>query len=273
MGTITKALDLLGFFARDRAEIGLGEFVRLTGRDKATVHRHLTELAENGYLEQHPDTRAYRLGPALLRLSALRETLFPVRKLLRPIVNELSEAVGELAHASLLQGEALSPIAHADPSRHGVQVNFDVAEMLPLHATSSGIAALAFCPEDMRARMLTRPLTKYTERTISDPVVLKTKLDAVRRYGVVSVTGAFDEGVSSVGAPLFGEGDWVVGSLAVAVPTARANPDKLRDIAGKLLQEANEASIALGGVFPKDFEDLPPDWSKESAALAASTEP
>ncbi|WP_424830384.1 IclR family transcriptional regulator [Ruegeria sp.] len=264
MGTITKALDLLSLFARDRAEIGLGEFVRLTGRDKATVHRHLTELAENGYLEQDPDTRAYRLGPALLRLSALRETLFPVRKLLQPIVFELSEAVGELAHASLLQGEALSPVSHADPSLHGIQVNFDISEMLPLHATSSGVAALAFCPDDWQARIMTRPLARYTDKTISDPAILKDKINMVRRFGVATITGAFDEGVSSVGSPLFGEGERVLGALAVAVPSARANPEKLRDIALVLLKEAERASVALGGVFPRNFEDLPLQWGGET---------
>ncbi|WP_171207857.1 MULTISPECIES: IclR family transcriptional regulator [unclassified Ruegeria] len=266
MGTITKALDLLGFFARDRAEIGLGEFVRLTGRDKATVHRHLTELAENGFLEQHPETRAYRLGPALLRLSALRETLFPVRKLLQPIVFDLSEAVGELAHASLLQGEVLSPVIHADPSLHGVLVHFDIAEMLPLHATSSGIAALAFCAEDTRAKVLTRPLSKFTDQTISDPAALKAKIEQVQRFGVVSVSGTFDEGVTSVGAPVFGEGERVLGSLAVAVPTVRANPEKLSDIAQRLLVEASHASTALGGVFPRSFDTLPPDWGDKTLA-------
>ncbi len=266
MGTITKALDLLGLFARDRAEIGLGEFVRITGRDKATLHRHLTELAENGYLEQHPDTRAYRLGPALLRLSALRETLFPVRKLLQPIVFELSETVGELAHASLLQGEALSPAAHADPCLHGVQVNFDIAEMLPLHATSSGISALAFCPDDLQTKIMARPLSKYTDQTISDPAVLRGNISMVRQYGVCTVTGTFDEGVSSVGVPLFSDGGRVVGSLAVAVPSARVNPAKLRDIALMLLKEAERASTALGGVFPKDFEPLPSTWGEETTA-------
>ncbi len=264
MGTITKALDLLSLFARDRAEIGLGEFVRLTGRDKATVHRHLTELAENGYLEQHPDTRAYRLGPALLRLSALREAVFPVRKLLQPIVSELSEAVGELAHASLLQGEALSPVTHADPALHGIQVNFDIAEMLPLHATSSGIAALAFCPEDWQARVMARPLSKYTDQTISDPADLKGMIDRVRRFGVVSVTGGFDEGVTSVGCPVFGEGGRVLGALAVAVPSVRARPEKLRDIAQMLLNEAARASTALGSAFPQGFEALPPGWGIET---------
>ena len=173
MGTITKALDLLGLFARERAEIGLGEFVRLTGRDKATVHRHLVELAENGFLEQDPDSRAYRLGPAVLRLAALRETLFPTRKLMQPIVQGLADAVGELAHASLLQGKVMSPLVHADPGVHGVQVYFDIAEMLPLHATSSGISALTFCSDEFRAQILEDPLSKHTDQTVSDPARLR----------------------------------------------------------------------------------------------------
>jgi len=79
MGTISKALDLLGHFSSTRSQIGLTEFVTLTRRDKATVHRHLSELEQNGFLEQHPQTRAYRLGPALLRLAAVREAAFPMR--------------------------------------------------------------------------------------------------------------------------------------------------------------------------------------------------
>ena len=103
MGTITKALELLNFFSRSRPEIGLGEFVRLSGRDKATVHRHLVELEANGFLDQHPDTRAYRLGPALLRLSGVREITHPVRSVLRPIVTQMADDLGELVHVSLIQ--------------------------------------------------------------------------------------------------------------------------------------------------------------------------
>ncbi|NJO36356.1 MAG: helix-turn-helix domain-containing protein [Rhizobiales bacterium] len=158
MGTITKALDLLNVFSRSNPELGLGDVVRLTGRDKATVHRHLVELQQNGFLEQHPKTRAYRLGPALLRLSGVREATHPFRQLIRPVVTQLADQVGELAHASLLQGTRLSPAFHADPERHGTRVRFDEAEMLPLHATSSGLAVLAFADVviDPQQRMVTK---------------------------------------------------------------------------------------------------------------------
>ena len=129
MGTITKALDLLNFFAKQKPEIGLTEFVRLVNRDKATVHRHLTELMENGFLEQNPVTRAYRLGPAILRLSGVREATHPLRSVLRPIVEDIARQVGELTHVSLLQGDVLSPALHFDPMTHGTQVAFDGVEL------------------------------------------------------------------------------------------------------------------------------------------------
>lgn len=251
MGTITKALDLLGLFTAQRAEIGLGEFVRLTGRDKATIHRHLTELTKNGFLEQHPATRAYRLGPAILRLSALREMLFPVRRLLQPLVKELSEATGELAHASLLQGDALSPVAHADPYAHGVQVHFDPAEMLPMHATSSGLAVLAFLPQETQTRILAAPLEAHTDQTITDPGKIRDALDATRQSGVASVTSGFDTEVASIGTPLFGEDGRVIGAMAIAVPNVRADMDRLSEMTGALHAMADRASHSLGGTRPR----------------------
>ena len=265
MGTISKALDLLEYFRSDRSEIGLSEFVRLSGRDKATVHRHLTELEGKGFLEQHPVSRAYRLGPAVLRLSALREASFPVRRLLTPIVADLSEAVGELAHASLLQGNALSPVAHADPCLHGVQVHFDPAEMLPLHATASGLAALAFGPEEWRERMLARPLGRFTGKTVADAAGLRDRIDTTRRFGLSMSAGTFDEEVTSLGAPLFADGARLAGALAVAVPSARARPERLEDIAGRLLRSAARASTSLGGTVARAPQSPPAafaDWMR-----------
>lgn len=264
MGTISKALDLLNLFSPNRPEIGLADFVRLSGRDKATVHRHLTELAENGYLEQDPDSRAYRLGPAVLRLSALRETMFPMRKILWKIVVDLSQTVGELAHASLLQNNAMSPLVHADPCAHGVQVHFDITEMLPLHATSSGLAALAFSPQEMQDQFLAGKLPRFTPNTPTEPEALRQALKDARRHGVTTLTAAFDDGVSSVGSPLFGPNGRVVGSLSVAVPSVRCSIKSQRQIADNVLMFAKQASTALGGNFPQDLTPIPDNWPATS---------
>ncbi|TNF17412.1 MAG: IclR family transcriptional regulator [Rhodobacteraceae bacterium] len=250
MGTITKALELLNFFSASRAHIGLSEFVRLSGRDKATVHRHLVELEANGFLEQNPESRAYRLGPALLRLSAVREAALPMRAVVRPIVTDLAQATGELAHASMLQGAMLSPVCAFDPRRHGTQVSFDQSEMLPLHATSSGLAVLAFGPPDLRAAVLAGRLTPYTPDTPTDPDRLRAAIARTRDEGISRLDQAFDREVSSQGAPIFDARGEAMGALSVAVPSVRATPEKRAAIRDHLIAAARQATLSLGGAFP-----------------------
>ena len=244
MGTITKALDLLTHFSAARPEIGLSQFVRLSGRDKATVHRHLTELEANGYLEQNPVSRAYRLGPALLRLAAVREAASPTRDLLRPIVADLAESVGDL------QTDGLSSVCHADPRLHGTQVHFDEAEILPFHATASGLAVLAFADPDLTERVLSRPLSSFTDRTILDARRLRRMIEEVRETGFSQLVGTFDDEVASQAAPVFGAGGRVIGAIAVAVPAVRAPKDRLQQITADLSRAARAASRSLGGTYP-----------------------
>ncbi|MGP6087781.1 IclR family transcriptional regulator [Antarctobacter jejuensis] len=252
MGTITKALEMLNYFSREKPEIGLGEFVRLTRRDKATVHRHLGELVENGFLEQHPATRAYRLGPAILRLSAVREATHPARRLIRPIVSDLADRIGELAHASLLQGDQLSPVFHDDPKRYGTQVHFDEAEMLPLHATSSGHAVLAFADPALVDRVLTAPMARFTDRTQTDPESLRAQIISARDTGIGKAERTFDDEVTSESVALFDASGQPVGALAVIIPAVRASDEKWTLIRPLLIEAAQAATQSLGGSFPAD---------------------
>ncbi|MCB1386859.1 MAG: IclR family transcriptional regulator [Nitratireductor sp.] len=250
MGTISKALDLLNFFSRRTPEIGLGEFVRLSGRDKATVYRHLVELEANGFLEQDARSRAYRLGPAVLRLAGVREATHPVRSLLRPIVEQLARDTGELAHVSLLQGRMLSPICHYDPHLHGTRVNFNEAEMLPLHATSSGVAVLAFSPRGLLDKVLAGKLKAYSPHTITDPQTLTDTVRKAAAQGFSQMGRGFDEEVTSQAAPVFDTTGEAIGAISVALPMVRAEAGKLRTIAAELVAAANAASHLLGGSRP-----------------------
>ena len=252
MGTITKALELLEYFSMARAEIGLGEFVKLTGRDKATLHRHLGELVQNGWLEQDPAKRSYRLGPAVLRLSAVRESTYPTRAILSPIVERLSDELGELAHASLLQGDLLSPICFADPRRHGVQVHFNLSEMLPLHATSSGISVLAFCPEEQRERVLGGKLARFTEHTVTDPAQLRLRIDEARKTGIAGEACVFDPEVASQAVAIYGAQEHPLGALSVSVPTIRATPENTERNKTALINAARDLTRSLGGSYPLD---------------------
>lgn len=256
MGTITKALTLLELFSPARPELGLTECARLAGRDKATTHRHLIELEQNGFLEQNAATKAYRLGPAILRLAGVREETFPARTALRPVADDLANAVGELVHISLVQGDTLSPLVYSDPQRHSTRVAYDPSERLPLHATSSGMAVLAFAPLLLAERVLTADLARFTDQTITDPARLRTILDEIRLSGISSLAQSFDSEVVSQAAPVFGPDAAVMGAISIAVPVVRASDDKFAGIVEALRTGVRRATEAVGGVVPERHANL-----------------
>lgn len=253
MGTITKALELLNFLSRTTPALGLSDFVKLSGRDKATVHRHLVELTENGFLEQDPVTRAYRLGPAVLRLSAVREVTSPTRTVVRPLVEALAREVGELVHFSLLDGTRLSPAFHFDPAMHGTQVHFDEAELLPLHATSSGIAVLSFGPDTLKKAVLSQKLEAHTEMTVTSTEALTALVEDAAENGIATLDQAFDREVSSRAAPIFDATGQPLGAIAIAVPMSRATPDVITTHTAALRDAAPRITAALGGVIPDTY--------------------
>ena len=110
MGTVTKALSLLRHFSRTEPAIGLSDLARRSGLNKATVYRLMTELTAGGLVEQAGDGRAYRLGPEVLRLAALREATTPLLAVARDVLDQLSRSTGETAHVSLVQGTRLEAL-------------------------------------------------------------------------------------------------------------------------------------------------------------------
>ncbi|NGQ90476.1 IclR family transcriptional regulator [Rhodobacter sp. HX-7-19] len=256
MGTVGKALDLLDLFTRQRAQVGLSEIARLSGLNKATCHRLLTEMESRGLVEQVGAAREYRLGPAVLRLAALRETAVPTRDAAMPVLQALARATGETAHLSLREGDRLVTIAFAYSPAHATKVMMEDADILPWHATSSGQAVLAFLPEDQREALLGRPLPRLTAATETDPDRLRARLAEVRALGCAETAGTFESDAQSLAVPLFARGDAVVGALGVAVPVSRMSPDLHAVIRREVTAAATEIATLWGGQVPPGITAL-----------------
>lgn len=258
MGTTSKALSLLDLFSRTRPEIGLTEMARLSGANKATVHRLLGELAAHGFVEQVGSGRAYRLGPAFLRLAALRERHVPLREIAARAVGDLARETGETAHLSLLQGDVLATLAFAYGDAHGTQVRMEDAEVLTFHATSSGLAVLAFSPPGFIARALAAPLTAHTVHTQTDAGDLRAALPGIRARGLAESVGSFEEDVHSHAAPLFDSAASCIGALAVAAPVSRMEAGLKARIEAALPRHAARFTRLTGGFPPDDFPTSEP---------------
>lgn len=251
MSTVEKTLKLLGYLKTTAPELGLTQFTRLSGDDKASTHRRLTELTRAGFLEQDPVTRTYRLGAALTRLALTREQSFPRAESARRVLDRLYAEVEETVHVSVVQGETgLSTLAHVDDHRHGNRVYIEPADVLPFHATASGIVTLAFADAPFRDRVLSGRFDSLTEATETDPAILALHLEDARRSGFGRSEGAYEADVFSVAAPLFATGGTCAGAIATAMPKARFTEITEGRILAALARAATDLTTAWGGDLP-----------------------
>ncbi|MFY1708292.1 IclR family transcriptional regulator [Tritonibacter scottomollicae] len=253
MGTVSKALNLLTHFNHGRLVIGLSDLTRLSGMNKATVYRLMSELQATGFVEQVDGDRAYRLGPQVLRLAALREASVPILSASRRVLRELSEETGETTHLSLLQGDQLASLSHAYAPRNATKVMMEDAEVLTFHGTASGLAVLAFADPGFVDAVLAQPLEARTAQTQTDPVAIRAELAAVQRSGLAQSIGGYEAEVHSHAVPIFGPDQVVLGALAVAAPTSRMSDDQKTAIPRALRLAGLALTERIGGACPPEF--------------------
>jgi DNA-binding IclR family transcriptional regulator len=236
MGTVGKALDLLDLFTRSQPQLGLSQLARASGVNKATCHRLMSELESRGLVEQTGPAREYRLGPAVLRLAALREAAVPTREAAMPVLRRLAEATGETAHLTHLVAGRLQTLAYAYSSRPGVKVMMEDADFLPYHATASGAAVLAF---------LADPEPVIT--AAPDPDILRARIAECRARGWAETVSTFEKDVLGLAVPLFDATGACTGALAVAAAAPRMTPDLHGTITSELVRAGAEITGLWGG--------------------------
>lgn len=246
MSTVGKAVSLLEMLGSGEPEISLAELSRRAGFDKATARRLLISLIEHGLVEQDEVSRLYRLGAGIARLALKREAQFPFLRTGAPVVERLAGETGETVHLSQHSRRGLVSV-HVVESVRANRVSVPLGEILPLHATASGIVFLAFATPAQRASALAGPLPAFTAHTVSDRARLATLVENARSNGVATGSQGFEEGVESVAAAILGAGGVAIGAIAVAAPRARVGAGDVERFAALVGRAAREIGDRLAG--------------------------
>ncbi len=269
MSSATKTLELLDFFGEMRPEIGLSDLCRLAKRDKATTHRHLQDLEKCGFVEQNPETRNYRLGPGILQLAQRREVTVPRLSGAKPVLRQLADATGETAHVSVLSGSAVYALDSCESPRHSIRVIVDVP-LFPLHATASGICALAFGPQHL-LDLACEKMDRFTDHTALTREQLVDAIEYARQSGFARADRTFEDEVYSLAAPLFDQSDAFAGALSLASVATRVTDEADRNIRLNLLKAAREVSRNWGGRIPASLDAIWTEFPEISNVLEPTT--
>lgn len=241
MSTIGKALALLDTLSRLNKEAGLTDIARLCALDKATARRFLVELEKHGFVEQDPDSRRYRIGSAPVRLARIREARFPFLRIAIPFIKALAESSTETVHLSEFSGGRLSTI-HVEDSPRAHRIIVDVGSLLPFHATASGLAFLAFCPQTEIDAALAKNLERFTDSTVTDPKLVRATLDETATRGFSISHQGLEAGVISTAAPVRAPSGRPIGCVAIAAPLSRTTKAAIQEFGAQAVATANAIS-------------------------------
>jgi len=249
MSTVAKAISLLEVLGRGAPEAALADIAKAAGFDKATTRRLLVSLIAQGLVEQDDTTRFYRLGAGLTRLALMREAQFPFLRMAVPVVEALAAETGETVHLSEYSRRGLITV-HVIESPKANRVSVPPGEVLPMHATASGIAFLAFTEEHIRRAILAGPMPAFTPFTISDAGMLAEHVAAARMRGHSTGSQGFEEGVMSVAAPILGTDGYAIGAIAVAAPRVRMQKSDIERLGVGVTAAGREIGERLFGRLP-----------------------
>lgn len=225
MGGLAKGLSVIETFTAERPRQSISEVSVASGLDRATARRCLLTLAHLGYADY--DGKFFTLTPRVLRLGTACLATMPLPQLVQPLLDRLSEQIGESSSVSILDGTDIVYVARA-AQRKVMSIGLMPGSRLPAYCTSMGRVLLAALPETAATEILYQTsLLARTPRTLTDPKALVAEFERVRLQGHAIVDQEVELGLRSIAIPLYNSRGQTVAAMNVGVAASRAETDEM----------------------------------------------
>src|SRR2546422_3001307 len=236
--SVERAISILDLLAQGGWRTG-AEVARELRVHRSTALRLLGTLERHALVERDPRTAKYRLGRRLPQLASVVTGELDLRSVARPVCEGLAEATGETVTLDVLDGDEIVPIEQATASTAIVSVDW-LGRRTPVHCTASGKVILAFSPEAVRQRLMSRPLERRTVKSVIDRHELEAQLKEASETGFARTFEELELGLDAIAAPIHSVGGEVVGAIDISGPSHR-----LRAAGAGLVRPTLDAAIDL----------------------------
>jgi len=237
---VEQTLAILDVLA-ESPDLALPEIAERIGLATPNAHKLILHLQEAGLVETGLIDKRYRLGAR--RLAALTErAILTVShwEAFRASVPALQELTGMHGLVAKLVG---SRVVFVEQTRGP---DLAAGRAFPAHATSLGKALLAEAPAAVLDEVV---LDAWSSRTITDRRELEADLAITRERGWALEDGELDPHRRSIGAVVRDHRGTAVAAIGIGGFTKELPDERLPELAGHVLGEAQKITDALGGAL------------------------
>ena len=220
-GTVGKALELLDMVVAFGRSVRFSEVLEVSPYPKATTHRLLQTLTNQGMLAFDDERHVYVPGMRLVRIARHAWNQSSLGPLALPFLQTLAADVKETVHLAQMEHGRVVFVEKTTPDE-GFKTMATPGRRSPAHCTGVGKVMLAFMDDTRRAAALEcQTYEAFTPNTHKSEKTLLPELAQIRAEGVAFDREEHEEGIISIAAPILGGSNRVIGSLSVVTSTFR----------------------------------------------------
>ena len=247
--SIVRALKVLKLFDDDHPSWDLQELTDASNLNKTTVFRILGALESEGLIER-VDDRRYMLGSEIIALGGRAARVNNLRSISHPHLQQLTFDTGETTTLEVMRSEADGTcwmlVIDEVLGKHLVGITQYIGSRLPIHATSTGKAVLAFSDEQTRQNILAQQFDQFTEETLSTGDDLHRDLVQIQEQGFSMAVGELERGLVAIGAPIFDTNGDVQAAVSLTGPSVRIRDADIAHLATMVCEQTAKISYKLG---------------------------
>jgi DNA-binding IclR family transcriptional regulator len=257
-----RILRILGAYGRTGASAT--RVAIASGLHRATAHRILCALVDEGLLEQDPASRNYKLGAEVFTLGAAMGHRFDIKALAQVSLDRLSEATEDTIYLGVrtwYDGLCLDMREGAHPDRG---LRLQVNDTWPLGIGAFTMALLAFLPDLEIEEIIKRNARVLLGQQEITPSILRRHVEVTRRRGFASTSNMGGSRLGSVAVPIFDPHQRPIASLCITAIVERM--DAARE--GRLVDQVWAESRAITRLWceARDRQGRNDTWREGLAA-------
>ena len=246
VSALARGLKVLTCFRSGDELLGNHELSRRAGLPKSTISRLTYTLTKLGYLHFAQDSVKYRLGTATLALGSAMLARMDIRRLARPMMQELANFSRAMVSLGVRERLNLIYIENCR-SQSALTLSLDVGSRIPLATTAMGRAYLAVLTDAERADLLDQIRAQDETNWPKIRAGIDDALEQHQRYGCCGSYGEWQKDVNAIAVAFRVSNDSPILSINCGGPAFNLSPEYLLgEVRPRLLEIVKNLEMTLG---------------------------
>ena len=247
---VSRAFRILSLFTHSTPRLGITEISRAMNLPKGTVHGLTRTLLKGGFLQQDLGRSKYHLGMKIYELGVILATTMEININAVGPAYQLSKRTRLVSRIAIWDGNSALVTLNIDPKSYSSFVH-QIGPRVPAYSSAVGKVLLAFLEgRESDAYLNQTEFVPYTSHTITQGEALLRELEKTRKRGYSTDREETVLGLACIGAPLFGRGGRLEGSISLSGNPEIIYGEKRKELVEVLLKTAGEISRSMG-FFPE----------------------